>query len=900
MGRITTGVGLTSGLDYESLANSLTALNKVPVDLLTAQLKKRQNEQVAYTGLTATLLSMSLSVNRLGQNSVLQARTAASSNESILRASAETTTALGSYSFRPVQVAQAQRFTSTGFGDINSTPVGAGTITIKRGGFVTNDTSLDVLNGGSGVPLGKIRLTDRSGTSTVVDLTDARTVDDVLERINENGVVAITADVSGDSFVLTDHSGQTTSNLTVQEVSGGTTAAKLGLLGGVAASTKTGTDVVKLSGDFKLANLNDGLGVRKHGTQNDFQITAKDGTLIDVELGSATTIQGALDAINNDAQNGGKVVASIDPGGDKLVLTDTTGGGGTLSVIELNGTHSARDLGILGSEQSGGVLTGKRVVAGLNTVLLGNLRGGQGIAVPGQIDITDRSGATATVDLTGASSLGEVVDAINAAGIGVDAAINNEGHGITLTDTTGASASNLIVADVGGGTTAADLSIAGSVASTTIKSGDLHRRFISENTQLSSLNGGEGLPSGLVKITDHMGASATLNINGTFKTFGDLIASINASAVVVKAEINDTGDGLKLTNVLGGSFTVEDLNGGKTAATLNIKGTGAPTINGALKTTVTLDADDTLTDAVVKLSSAGAPITASIFNTGGPSGFRILLGAKKSGQAGSLVIDSGTTGLNFSQSQKAQDAVLQLNGSGSAPVLFASANNTFLNVVGGLSIDIAGTSTTPVTVSVAENADSLVNAVSAFVEGYNSLSAAVQKQTAFDMTTATKSTLQGDRVASQLQQALGEMVGRLYGPSDNSIRNFAQLGITVKGGQLTFDESKLRTQISADPESVKKFFNDTTNGAATVLKKNVDTFTASGTGVLTRRIDSLDTQQEDIQARIDALNASVEVKRQRILNQFLTLEKTLTLLKSQQNTLGSLVTALDNAKAANS
>jgi flagellar hook-associated protein 2 len=535
----------------------------------------------------------------------------------------------------------------------------------------------------------------------------------------------------------------------------------------------------------------------------------------------------------------------------------------------------------------------------LNSVLLGNLRGGQGIATPGQISITDRSGASATVDLTGAGSLGEVIDAINGAGIGVEAAINAEGHGITLTDTTGASASNLIVADVGGGTTAANLNIAADTTATTIKSGDLHQRYISENTPLSKLNGGDGIPGGLIKITDHLGASTTLNINGSFKTLGDLIDSINASAVVVKAEINSTGDGLLLTNVLGGTFTVEDLNGGKTAATLKIKGNGSPTIDGAMNTRITLDADDTLTDAVVKISSAGAPVTASIFNTGGPAGFRLMLGAKKSGQAGSLVIDAGTTGLNFTESQRAQDAVLQLNGSGSAPVLFASPNNSFLNVVGGVSIDIAGTSSVPVTVSVSENADPLVAAVQAFVDGYNTLSAALKKQTAFDSTTATKATLQGDRTASQLQEVLGQMVGRLYGPGDNSVRNFAQLGITVKGGQLSFDETKLRTQINNDPEAVKKFFNDSTNGAATVLKKNVDTFTATGTGILTRRIDSLDGQQEDIQARIDALNASVEAKRQRILNQFLTLEKTLTLLKSQQNTLASLTSALENARAVN-
>jgi flagellar hook-associated protein 2 len=456
---------------------------------------------------------------------------------------------------------------------------------------------------------------------------------------------------------------------------------------------------------------------------------------------------------------------------------------------------------------------------------------------------------------------------------------------------------------LGGGTTAANLNIAGSVAATTIKSGDLHRRIVGENTTLNSLNGGEGVPTGIFKITDKAGVSATLNVSGlTFKNLGDVLEAINASAVAVTAEINSTGDGILLTDTSGGAGTlsVEEQGGGKTAAALGIKGSGTSTIDGVMSTKITLDADDTLTDLVVKFATASsAGVTASIFNTGGPQGFRVMLSAKRSGDTGRVLIDSGTTNLDLTQSQAAQDAVLQLNGSGAAPVMFSSFNNSFINIVTGLSINVTATSTSPVTVSVADNGDSLMTAIDSFVAGYNSLSTTLGKQTAFDSTTTAKGTLQGDRVAGQLQEALGGMVGRVYGPSDNAVRNFAQLGVTIKGGQLSFDESVFQKALSENADAVRKFFNDTTNGAASFLRKSVDAFTASGTGTLMRRIDSLDTQSEDIQKRIDTLNASVEAKRQRILNQFLTLEKTLTLLKNQQNSLASLTSALENARAYN-
>ena len=73
-----------------------------------------------------------------------------------------------------------------------------------------------------------------------------------------------------------------------------------------------------------------------------------------------------------------------------------------LKVRPVEGEQS-RDVG---NEQAGGVLTGTRVLAGLNTTLLKNVRGGQGIAASGSIQLTDRSGATATVCAGAASSAG--------------------------------------------------------------------------------------------------------------------------------------------------------------------------------------------------------------------------------------------------------------------------------------------------------------------------------------------------------------------------------------------------------------------------------------------------------------------------------------------------------------
>jgi flagellar hook-associated protein 2 len=903
MASVTAGTGLVSGLNYTEIVESLIALDKAPVNLLTTDLNNRKNAQAAYTGLSATMLSLSLSVSALGRNSTLDSRAATSANESLVRAVADNTAVLGSYSFRPVRLAQTQRFTSAGYADLNTAKVGAGTISVKRGGFVATDTSLDLLNGGSGVARGKIRVTDRSGVAAVVDLGGTRTVGDVIKAINDNGIASVTASVRGDSIVLTDQSGSTTGSIVVQELAGGRTAADLGILGSVAASEKIGADIVRLGGLVKLSSLNDGLGVRVSGTQDDLRITLKDGGTIDVKLSDAKTIDDVINTINNDSENSSRVTAAISGDGDRIVLTDSTGGGGTLTVTALNGSKAAADLGILGSEQAGGVLTGKRVLAGLNSVLLKNLDGGAGIATPGEIQLTDRSGATATIDLTAAGSLGDVVEAINAAGLGIKAAVNDQGHGITLTDTTGASASNLIVADIGGGTTAADLNIAGSVAATTIKSGDLHQTYINENTLLKTLGGGAGVSDGQFRITDRAGNSTVLNITGTsYKTVGDLLAGINAGSAQVTATINATGDGIRITDNSGGggSLVVQNVGNSKTATDLRIAGTGSPTIDGAFVDKIEIDADDTLNDVIAKIGAGGAPITASFFNVGGTDGFKLSISSKKSGDGGRLLIDSDTTSLNLAQTQEGLDAVVQLSNNGSAPVTFASSNNTFSGVISGLTVDIAGVSSTSVTINVDQSSDAIVDSMNAFVKSFNSLSDSLSKQTKFDTTNNTSAILQGDQTAVGMQSALLSFISKRYGTGGNAIRSFAQIGLTIAGGQLSLDESKLRAAVSSNAAAVKDFFGATDAGASAAMGKVIKSYTDSSTGVLFHKIDSLDVQQEALQARIDAINKSVEAKKTRLLNQFMILEKTLASLQTQQTALGSLATLASNMSSSRS
>ena len=97
---------------------------------------------------------------------------------------------------------------SSGWADSNSTPVGRD----RHAGpgpraTVAPATALSTLNGQAGVARGQILVTDRAGHSATIDLTNAQTITDVINAINNTAGIDVTASAQGGSIVLTDTSG---------------------------------------------------------------------------------------------------------------------------------------------------------------------------------------------------------------------------------------------------------------------------------------------------------------------------------------------------------------------------------------------------------------------------------------------------------------------------------------------------------------------------------------------------------------------------------------------------------------------------------------------------------------------------------------------------------------------
>jgi flagellar capping protein FliD len=96
---------------------------------------------------------------------------------------------------------------------------------------ITLTTTLSSLNGSTTFPGGHISITDGFGTAHDIDLSTAKTIADVIARINSgtDGKVSVGINAAGDGLGLSQAGGP--GNAQIAEVGGGTAASFLGILG---------------------------------------------------------------------------------------------------------------------------------------------------------------------------------------------------------------------------------------------------------------------------------------------------------------------------------------------------------------------------------------------------------------------------------------------------------------------------------------------------------------------------------------------------------------------------------------------------------------------------------------------------------------------------------------------
>jgi flagellar hook-associated protein 2 len=337
------------------------------------------------------------------------------------------------------------------------------------------------------------------------------------------------------------------------------TATALGLVASVAATNvNSGSlDRQQVSRATLLSSLNGGAGIDVH----DLLITDSDGKVGAVDLNTpgneATTIGDVIDRIN--AITTADVEARINETGDGIMVIDNADGSGTLKVANV-GTHTtATDLRLTGAAvetEVDGIP--KLVIDGTSSfsvdlsdlddvsdeILLSSLNGGEGVSA-GSFLITDTDGESAAVVINSSvTTVADVIDAINATDIGVEARINDAGNGILLYDAAGGTAT-LTVEDLGSGTAAADLGLDAAVS--TLEIDGEARKAINGAGTFSQSVAQTGLAALAAKINnlDAGVIASTINDGTGYR----LLLTVNKTGAANELLVDGNGAGLDFTEL---------------------------------------------------------------------------------------------------------------------------------------------------------------------------------------------------------------------------------------------------------------------------------------------------------------------------------------------------------------
>ena len=269
---------------------------------------------------------------------------------------------------------------------------------------------------------------------------------------------------------------------------------------------------------------------------------------------------------------------------------------------------------------------------------------------------------------------------------------------------------------------------------------------------------------------------------------------------------------------------------------------------------IKVGASTTLEDIINQINDgAGDAIKASIVNTGGENGYKMILQSKESGEKNqikfsvkgdnpdalkgakdvleklgfmtnqteikddknqvtgyNLTIDTNNTSAGGKQLQKAQDAKFNFNG-----IDITRSSNKVDDLIIGVTFNLNNVdeknSTTGAlkesVITIGKDTDAVVKSLKSMVTAYNDLISNISTATSYDRENGVAGTLNGMSEITGIKRKLQN----LFESSNSDGKSLQNFGFSfTEKGVLSVDESKLKDTISKDYEGFKSFFTNST------------------------------------------------------------------------------------------
>jgi len=377
---------------------------------------------------------------------------------------------------------------------------------------------------------------------------------------------------------------------------------------------------------------------------------------------------------------------------------------------------------------------------------------------------------------------------------------------------------------------------------------------------------------------------ATASSPDHFSAIADSTASGATYSIDVQqlatAEKASSGAYASNTTLSTGSLTIQVGTKSMTVAV----GTGNSTLQ-QLATTINRDPTNPGVSAAVVHAADGDHIVFTSTKTGAANAFSVT----GTGDVAGLSWNPATGTGGLTSVTHAQDAKLSIDG-----FAITSATNAVQGAIQGVTLNLTQVSgTTPDTLTVTADNDSIKSAIQSFVDNYNKLVGTTRTLTAYDSGTGKSGALLGDSTMLGITSRLSRSLGSQFGTSGDAVRSLADLGIKFElDGSLSLDDTKLDSALAASPEQVKNLFGNAA-GLGKTLTPMLEGYLQTG-GILDGRTDSLNASNKSLDKQQSQLDARMDALTQMYTAQFTKLDQLLTSLNSTSSFLTQQLANVSN------
>ena len=282
-------------------------------------------------------------------------------------------------------------------------------------------------------------------------------------------------------------------------------------------------------------------------------------------------------------------------------------------------------------------------------------------------------------------------------------------------------------------------------------------------------------------------------------------------------------------------------------------------------TSISISTSDTQRSIVASINAAlqpeGHDFRASIVSN------QLVLTSSQTGANHSMIYTDGAS-LGFNTLlQSAQNAEFTVNGMN----VSRASNANLTDVVDGLTINLAGDAEgKSARLSVTANNDKALGLMNALVTKFNASithlkdKMASTSKTENGKTTYTRGPLSGETVFSNFRSDMLYRMSRSYTNTGN-YKRLEEVGLSFdKDMKLTLDSTKFSDAIKNNKADVTALLDAGMGEMNTMLSRYTGT-----SGLLTKSLSSFETQSKDYDQRIAKYNASLEIRKQSLYNQYI-------------------------------